>query len=123
MPIAVNLRPFFALTMMSAICLFLFNMPEMMAQEQNQPVGKAEYIQMGCYQCHGYEGQGGGGPRLAPEPLAYEAFANITRRPYGVMPAYPPALLSEETLGRIYQYMNAIPQPQLPDSIPLLSID
>jgi mono/diheme cytochrome c family protein len=39
-----------------------------------EPTGNAEngrrlYVRYGCYECHGFEGQGGGsaGPRLGPE--------------------------------------------------------
>ena len=58
------------------------------------------YLQFGCDQCHGMVGQGGGaGLRLAPDPLEYDDFADIVRRPYGVMPAYSPKVLSEEDMA------------------------
>ena len=31
--------------------------------------GKAVYMKMGCWQCHGTVGQGGAGPRIAPDPI------------------------------------------------------
>lgn len=45
--------------------------------------GRAEYVEMGCYQCHDYEGQGARatGPHLAPEPLPFEMFSEWVRRP------------------------------------------
>src|SRR5207253_2111547 len=42
--------------------------------------GKKIFASYGCYQCHGYEGQGGVGARLAPKPLAYQAFAKYVRQ-------------------------------------------
>jgi mono/diheme cytochrome c family protein len=45
-------------------------------QQQNAPAGNAAngrklFVSFGCYQCHGYEAQGGAaGPRLAPRPIA-----------------------------------------------------
>jgi hypothetical protein len=36
--------------------------------------GKAAFIQHGCWQCHGFGGQGGfAGKTLAPDPIAIEA--------------------------------------------------
>jgi len=72
--------------------------------------GRKLYIRYGCYQCHGYEGQGGltSGPRLAPDPVPLPAFIEICRRPYGVMPAYSPNVLSDEKLGKIHAYLLSI---------------
>jgi mono/diheme cytochrome c family protein len=43
----------------------------------NTETGKKLYVSYGCWQCHGYEGQGGAaGPRHAPRPLA---LAGLTR--------------------------------------------
>ena len=82
------------------------------------------YLQFGCDQCHGRVGQGSGaGLRLAPAPLEFEDFADIVRRPYGVMPAYSPKVLSDEQLGRIHAYLSGIPEPPALDAIPLLQLD
>ena len=80
---------------------------------------KAAYVGHGCYQCHGYEGQGGGfgGPRIAPDPLPYAAFAEVVRRPYGVMPAYSKKVLSGQELKLIYDYVVAIPEPPKAEEI------
>lgn len=91
------------------------------ADTDHMPPGKAEYVQMGCKQCHGYQGQGGGnGPRLAPAPLPYEAFAAQVRWPRGVMPAYPPGQLGDAMLKRIYGYLQSQPPPPDADDIPAL---
>jgi len=77
--------------------------------------GKRIYIAVGCYQCHGTVGQGSRptGPHLAPNPLPYEAFAAVARRPVNVMPPYTTVVLSDQDLGDIYAYLVAI--PPLPD--------
>ena len=82
------------------------------AREDTRP-GRAEYIEMGCYQCHGYEGQGARptGSRLAPEPLPFEAFSTWVRHPPEVMPAYSPNVLGEDKLKRIHDYLVSIPAP------------
>jgi mono/diheme cytochrome c family protein len=78
-------------------------------------------VLLGCYECHGYEGQGGGGPRLAPDPLPLEVFVAITRKPPNVMPSYSPNVRSDEQLERIYDYVESIPPPPDLSSIPLLA--
>ena len=75
--------------------------------------GRAEFVEMGCYQCHGYEGQGGRGtgPRIAPKPHDWEVFSVVVRQPPKVMPAYSPKVLSDEKLKKIYAYLSSIPLP------------
>ena len=77
--------------------------------------GKRVYVADGCYQCHGYVGQGSRptGPHLAPNPLPHEAFAAVVRRPVNVMPPYTTVVLSDQELGDIYAYLVTI--PPLPD--------
>jgi len=88
--------------------------------DTEHPSGYREYVEMGCWQCHGFQGQGAGGPAIAP-PLPYEAFAVLTRRPVNVMPAYSPNQLDEAQLKLIYNYLeNVAPAPDIAD-IPLLS--
>ncbi len=83
--------------------------------------GKKDYVEMGCYQCHGYQGQGGAGPRIAPKPVPLEAFTRLVRRPPDVMPAYSPRVLSDEQLKRIHQYLESIPQPPEVPTLPVFS--
>ena len=85
--------------------------------------GYRDYVEMGCWQCHGFQGQGAGSAALAPNPLPYEAFANQVRRPVNVMPAYSPNVLSDERLRRIYGYMQSIPPAPDISDIPLLSVE
>jgi hypothetical protein len=83
-------------------------------------VDRDVYVAYGCYQCHGYEGQGGGvygGPRIAPRVWPFAAFAAQLRRPRGSpipMPAYSPAILNEADLKRIYDYLLSIREPVVP---------
>ena len=86
----------------------------------SQAAVSATFVSYGCYQCHGYAGQGtNSGPRLSAA-MPYEAFQQIVRFPYGGMPAYPRELLSDEVLRAIYSYIeNLPPAPEL-KSLPLL---
>lgn len=92
-------------------------------QEDDTRTGRAEYVEMGWHQCHGYEGQGARstGPRIAPEPLPFEMFSTWVRRPPEVMPAYSPKVLSEDKLRRIHEYLLSIPLPPDVSRLPALS--
>ena len=85
--------------------------------------GKSAYVKHGCWQCHGFVGQGGvAGPKLAPDtkPLAYlDAFIRHTK---GTMPPYSEKVLSTADLADIHAYLAA--QPKTPDyrTIPLLNM-
>ncbi len=83
--------------------------------------GKKDYVEMGCYQCHGYQGQGGPGGRIAPKPASLEVFTRLVRQPVNVMPAYSPKVLSDEQLKRIHEYLESIPQPPDVSTLPVFS--
>ena len=73
--------------------------------------GAKLYQEKWCHSCHGTAGQGGergAGPKLAPSPFPYEAFAVQTRRPRASMPRYPVEVLSDQELADIYAYVAAI---------------
>jgi mono/diheme cytochrome c family protein len=69
------------------------------------------YVAYGCYQCHGYEGQGGEALRIAPTAYPLEAFAARVRRPPNEMPAYAREVLSDADLEAIYRYVRSRPEP------------
>ncbi|HET7021282.1 MAG TPA: cytochrome c [Xanthobacteraceae bacterium] len=84
--------------------------------------GKAAFIQHGCWQCHGTEGQGGqAGARLAPDPMPLETFTAFVRTSNRAMPPYPEAVLSNEDLADIHAYLQAIPKRADYKDIPLLN--
>jgi mono/diheme cytochrome c family protein len=75
------------------------------------PDERALYVGYGCYQCHGYEGQGGEALRIAPSPYPFEAFAARVRRPPNEMPAYAREVLSDADLETIYRYVRSRAEP------------
>ena len=84
--------------------------------------GKTAYVQHGCWQCHGFAGQGGvTGPKLAPDPMPLEAMSAFVRNTRGAMPPYQRAILSDADLADIHAYLSSIPAPKDYKSIPLLS--
>ncbi len=86
--------------------------------------GKILFTQKyGCFQCHGTEGQGSPvtGPKLAPNPLPYEALSAFVRPSNGPMPPFREAILPNPDLQDIYAYLQSIkPAPDY-KTIPLLS--
>ena len=89
----------------------------------NADNGKRLYVADGCYQCHGFVAQGGGvaGPRLAPTPIAFDAFSKQLREPRNEMPPYGEKILSEKDAADIYAYLGTIPKPAAAKDIPLLN--
>ena len=82
--------------------------------------GKDIYVRVGCWECHGFQGQGGVGPKLAPEPLAAPALKNFVRTTSGDMPAFTAKVLSDADLDDIYAYLQSIPKSPDVKTIPLL---
>jgi mono/diheme cytochrome c family protein len=83
--------------------------------------GKSEFLQHGCWQCHGYQGQGGVGPKLAPNPIPFDTLSNFVRTTSRQMPPFSKQILSDEDLADIYAYLQSVPKSPDPGSIPLLS--
>jgi mono/diheme cytochrome c family protein len=84
--------------------------------------GKSAFLQHGCWQCHGYQGQGGvTGPRLAPNPIPFDTLSNFVRTTNRAMPPFSKEILSDEDLGDIYAYLASIPKGPDPKDIPLLN--
>ncbi len=84
--------------------------------------GKSLFIQKGCWECHGTQGQGAvTGPRLAPNPIPLEAIGNFIRNSTGPMPPYRKEILSDADLGDIYAYLRSIPNPSAVKDVPLLN--
>ena len=85
--------------------------------------GKAVFEQVGCYQCHGYVGQGSiaSGVALAPSPKPLAYFLAYVRRPLAQMPPYSPAILSDAQISDIHAYLRSIPAGKSAAEIPLLS--
>jgi ubiquinol-cytochrome c reductase cytochrome c subunit len=83
--------------------------------------GKSEFLQHGCWQCHGYQGQGGVGPKLAPNPIPFDTLSNFVRTTNRQMPPFSKQILSDEDLADIYAYLQSVPKSPDPGSIPLLN--
>jgi mono/diheme cytochrome c family protein len=84
--------------------------------------GKTLYGDVGCYACHGLAGQGAQatGPRLSRTQLPFVAFLSVLRHPLNQMPPYESAVLPDQDVADIFAYMQQLPAPRDPNSIPLL---
>jgi mono/diheme cytochrome c family protein len=88
---------------------------------QDGAQGRELFVTYGCWQCHGYEGQGSiAGPRVAPTLLPYAAFEQLVRRPANVMPAYAPSALPDDVLQNIFAFVQSVEQPPALEDIPEL---
>jgi len=84
--------------------------------------GKAAFLSHGCWQCHGYQGQGGiAGLKLAPNPIPFETLSTFVRTTNRAMPPYREEILSNDDLADIYAYLQSIPKGPDAGSIPLLN--
>lgn len=83
--------------------------------------GRKLYVSTGCYQCHGYAGQGGSaGVALAPETMPLDALTTFIRNSDKIMPPYPASILPDDQVADIHAYLVSIPRPPKSESIPLL---
>src|SRR5258707_13623261 len=88
--------------------------------------GKILFTQKyGCYQCHGTEGQGSQvtGPKLAPDPMPYDALSAFVRTSSRNMPPFREQILPNADLEDIYAYLKSIPPVKDWKTIPLLAND
>jgi mono/diheme cytochrome c family protein len=84
--------------------------------------GKDLYVKNGCWQCHGFVGQGGTpGPKIAPDPMPAEAFVAFLRNSNRAMPPYREAILSNADIADIHAYLASIPKPADYKTIPILN--
>ena len=87
--------------------------------------GKAAFIKHGCWQCHGFEGQGSvassGGKVLAHTQIPEEAFVAFVRSTNRAMPPFSEKIVSDADLADIYAYLQSVPKPADPNTIKLLN--
>jgi mono/diheme cytochrome c family protein len=83
--------------------------------------GKKLFVRDGCYECHGYAGQGGAaGARIATIGLNARGLITYVRAPAGQMPAYVDKVASDQDLTDIWAYLQSLPKAKPAKDIPLL---
>lgn len=79
----------------------------------NSQNGQHLYNSFGCYECHGYQGQGSaqtGGSRIGPPQIPYSGFVAYIRQPTGQMPPYTSKAVSDAQLADIYAFLQSRPK-------------
>jgi ubiquinol-cytochrome c reductase cytochrome c subunit len=86
--------------------------------------GKIAFTKNGCWQCHGFVGQGSvatsNGRVIARTQLPLDGFKAFVRTTNGQMPPFREAVLSDADLDDIYAYLQSLPVPKAVSDIPLL---
>jgi mono/diheme cytochrome c family protein len=83
--------------------------------------GKELWNEYFCYSCHGSDGQGGAGAKIAPNPPNFNRLRTYVRKPSGGMPPYISKSLPDQDLADIYAYLRTIPAGKEAKDIPLLN--
>jgi mono/diheme cytochrome c family protein len=87
--------------------------------------GRRIYLAVGCYECHGRQGQGGTfnypTPVLAQTKLPLEAFKALVRLGPNDMPAYTEAVLSDQDVADIHAFLRSLAGRRPAKDIPLLN--
>src|SRR5207237_8492842 len=82
--------------------------------------GKKLFETVGCFECHGWAGQGGGaGPKLIDPPV-YPAYIVQLRTPRNIMPPFTTKVLTDQQATDIYAYVSTFAKAPDPRTIPLL---
>jgi len=105
----------------AAFAVMIIALAQQAAQAASADKGKALFVSKGCWQCHGFAGQGGAGAPLAPNPMPLDAMKAFVRNTNGRMPPYTAAVLSDEDLADIHAYLESVPKPPDYKGVPLLN--
>lgn len=107
-----------------AATAFLASVTASFAQSADIENGKKHFNSDGCYQCHGYAGQGAllTGPRISRTTLTFEQFLNQLRKPASAMAPYEEPVMPEKTAADIYAYLKSMLEPPDPKSLSLLYV-
>ena len=93
-----------------------------MGQTGDPANGHKLFVRDGCYECHGYAGQGGfAGARIADIALKAKGLIAYVRAPAGQMPAYKAKVISDQQLTDIWAYLQSLPKAKPAKDIPLLN--
>ena len=96
--------------------------PSQSAQSGNRDNGKRLFLSKGCWECHGFAGQGGrDGARIGATSLTLQGVIRYVRRPSGAMPAFTDKVITDQELTDIYAYLKSLPPVNAAKDVPLLN--
>jgi mono/diheme cytochrome c family protein len=111
-----------ALLILTAAALILTGVAAAQTPAGNVDNGKRLFLRDGCWECHGYAGQGGrDGARIAATALNAQGLIRYVRRPAGAMPAFTEKVATDQELTDIWSYLKTLPAPKAAKDIPLLN--
>jgi mono/diheme cytochrome c family protein len=98
------MKKLFAALLLAAVPSIAF------AQAPDPAAGKKlwESNQLFCKNCHGQDGEGAFGPDLAGRGLSPAQFLKAVRKPWGVMPAFTDAQLSDAEAASLAAYFGTL---------------
>jgi mono/diheme cytochrome c family protein len=120
----VRCSPAPALVVLVAIAAIIAGVSGSARADGDVQKGKAAFVSHGCWECHGFNGQGGetsNGKVIARTPLPLDAFVAFVRKTNGDMPPFKEAIIFDAELADIYAYLQSLPQPKAASDIPLLN--
>lgn len=87
--------------------------------QQAAPSGEEVYVdRLGCWNCHGKTGQGGGGSaNIAKTQLPLRRFVGYVRLPSKEMPPFAALLASDAELAIVYRWLDGIEATKTPPAI------
>jgi mono/diheme cytochrome c family protein len=92
------------------------------APNGNATNGKRLFLRDGCWECHGYAGQGSrDGARIANTALNAQGLIRYVRKPAGAMPAFTEKVITDQELTDIWAYLKSMPPAKAAKDIPLLN--
>ena len=110
---------------MKTVCfvvVVLFGAVALAQSSGNADNGKRLFQRDGCWECHGFAGQGGrDGARIGATSLTLQGVIRYVRRPTGSMPAFTDKLISDQELTDIYAYLKSLPPVKAAKDVPLLN--
>jgi mono/diheme cytochrome c family protein len=110
-----------SLAVITVLLLPLFTLAQS-APSGNADNGKRLFLRDGCWECHGYAGQGGrDGARIGATSLTLQGVIRYVRKPTGAMPAFTDKLISDQELTDIYAYLKSLPPVKAAKDVPLLN--
>jgi mono/diheme cytochrome c family protein len=106
----------------TAVALIFTGVAAAQSPAGNADNGKRLFLRDGCWECHGYAGQGGrDGARIAATALNAQGLIRYVRRPAGAMPAFTEKVATDQELTDIWSYLKTLPAPKAAKDIPLLN--
>ncbi len=108
-----------ALAVSGLVGFLLFLLLPVAYAQQAAPSGEEVYVdRLGCWNCHGKTGQGGGGSaNISKTQLPLRRFVSYVRLPSKEMPPFADMLASDAELAIVYRWLDGAEATRTPPAI------